>query len=332
VSVLDLASVWEGKSRHDAVTASVALARHVERLGFARYWFAEHHNMPSVASSAPSILIGAVAAATERIRVGSGGVMLPNHPPLVVAEQFGTLEALYPGRIDLGIGRAPGTDQVTAAALRRSVDSLSAEEFPRQLAELLAFFRGAFPEGHPYRSITAVPGAGDGPPIWLLGSSGFSAQLAGILGLPFVFAHHFSGENTVPALALYRERFHPSETMTEPHSMIAVQVVCADDDERAQYLAASAALGFARRAEGRRPAPLPTPDEAAAHEWTGRELASRRKRQNGQAIGSPDAVREVLAHLLEETGADELMVTTPVFDLDERVRSMELVRELFSPA
>jgi luciferase family oxidoreductase group 1 len=328
LSVLDLVNVSEGSSVGAAVHASLELARHAERLGFNRLWFAEHHNMPAVASSAPPVLIAAAAAATRRIRVGSGGVMLPNHPPLVVAEQFGTLEALYPGRIDLGIGRAPGTDPVTAAALRRSEDPLSADDFPQQLGELIAFFRGAFPEGHPYRAITAVPGAGDAPPIWLLGSSDYSAQVAGWLGLPFAFAHHFSPENTLPALRLYRDSFRPSERLSRPYAMVAVQVVCADGDERARWLAAPAALSFARRMQGL-PSRLPTPEEAAAHPWTPFERRVREQRHAGQAIGGPDTVRRILAGLLAQTGADELMVTTAVHDPADRLRSMERVRDLF---
>ncbi len=198
--------------------------------------------MPGIASSAPAVLIGAVAAATTTIRVGSGGgvMMLPNHPPLVVAEQFGTLEALHPGRIDLGLGRAPGTDPNTARALRRSADPLSADDFPQQLGELLAFFGGDFPADHPYAPIVATPGRGNQPAMWLLGSSGYSAQVAGILGLPFAFAHHFSAQNTLPALRLYRERFQPSEVLKEPYALVAASVVGADNDERAEYLAARA--------------------------------------------------------------------------------------------
>ena len=236
LSVLDLAIVGEGSSHAEALAHSVDLARAVERLGYHRHWVAEHHNMPGIASSAPAVLAATLAAETERIRVGSGGVMLPNHVPLVVAEQFGMLEALHPGRIDLGIGRAPGTDGITAAALRRSVEALSDEDFPRQLAELIGFFRGEFPEGHPYNRITAVPGVGDQPEIWLLGSSGYSAQLAGMLGMRFSFAHHFMPRNTDAALELYRSNFRPSDQLSEPYAMVAVAAICADDDERARYL------------------------------------------------------------------------------------------------
>ena len=328
LSVLDLATVWSGRTHTEALRSSVTLAQQAEALGYRRFWLAEHHNMAAVASSAPAVLIAAVAAATTRIRVGSGGVMLPNHPPLVVAEQFGTLEALYPGRIDLGIGRAPGTDPRTAAALRRGPASLGAEEFPQQLGELIAFFHSSFPDGHAYRTITAVPGAGDTPEIWLLGSSGYSAQVAGVLGLPFAFAHHFSPENTVPAMQLYRERFTPSETMPEPRSMVVAQVICADDDEQARTLAEPMALGFARRLLGH-PEPLPTPAETAAHTWTEAEREIGEQRSAGQAIGGPDTVQRVLTDLLARTGADELMVTTAMYDPERRLHSMELVRSLF---
>ena len=213
--MLDLAIVGEGSSHHEALTNSVELAQVVERLGYHRHWVAEHHNIPGIASSSPPVL-GARGREDETLRVGSGGVMLPNHPPLVVAEQFGMLESLYPGRIDLGIGRAPGTDQITASALRRSADPLSDEDFPRQLAELIGFFKGEFSPRDPYRHVKAVPGAGDMPDIWLLGSSGYSAQLAGMLGLPFAFAHHFMPRNTDAAVELYRKHFRPREYLQEP--------------------------------------------------------------------------------------------------------------------
>src|SRR5579864_8950574 len=210
LSVLDLAPVPSGSSARVALRHSMELAQHVEQLGFTRYWVAEHHNMPGIASSAPAVLIAHIAEATSTIRVGSGGVMLPNHAPLVVAEQFGMLEALHPGRIDLGIGRAPGTDPATAAALRRSADALSVEDFPEQLLDLIGFFTGEFPDDHPYRAITAVPALGNMPALWMLGSSGYGAQVAGMLGLPFAFAHHFSADYTQPALKLYRRSFRPS--------------------------------------------------------------------------------------------------------------------------
>ncbi|MGZ4638645.1 MAG: LLM class flavin-dependent oxidoreductase [Actinomycetes bacterium] len=328
LSVLDLAPVVSGRTAADALRATRELARHVESLGFTRFWLAEHHNMPGIASSAPTVVIADVAASTERIRVGSGGVMLPNHPPLVVAEQFGTLAALHPGRIDLGLGRAPGTDPATARALRRSVDALSDDDFPQQLAELIGFFRGSFPEGHPFRTIKAVPGDGEGPPIWLLGSSGFSAQLAGMLGLPFAFAHHFMARNTLPALQLYRRSFQPSAQLPEPYAMVAVQVIAAETDEQAQRLALPAALSFVRLRQND-PIPLPTVEEAAAYPWTAEERAFAMQRQDGQAVGSVETVRRRLAELLAATGADELMVTTMVPDDQARLWSMDRLRELF---
>jgi luciferase family oxidoreductase group 1 len=327
LSVLDLAPVPSGSSASEALAHSIELAKRAEQLGYTRLWVAEHHNMPGIASSAPAVLIAHLASATDRLRVGSGGVMLPNHPPLVVAEQFGMLEALHPGRIDLGIGRAPGTDQVTAAALRRSADALSAEDFPQQLMDLLAFFTGAFPPGHPYAAITAVPGLGNMPAIWLLGSSGYSAQVAGVLGLPFAFAHHFSAENTIPALRLYRETFRPSRSLPEPYALIGVAAICAESDERARWLAGPGILSFVRLRAGR-PGTFPTPEEAAAHTYTSFERAIAEKRLANQVVGGPDTVREGLEGLIAATGADELMITTMVHDHDDRMRSYELIAEV----
>ncbi len=331
LSVLDLAIVGEGSSHAEALASSVDLARTAERLGYHRHWVAEHHNMPGIASSAPAVLAATLAAETERIRVGSGGVMLPNHVPLVVAEQFGMLEALHPGRIDLGIGRAPGTDGITAAALRRSVEALSDEDFPRQLAELIGFFRGEFPDGHPYNHITAVPGVGDMPEIWLLGSSGYSAQLAGMLGMRFSFAHHFMPRNTDAALELYRSHFRPSDQLSEPYAMVAVAAICADDDERARYLSGPARLSMARLRAGR-PTRFPTPEEAAAHEFSPAEEQSISALSGSAMIGGPDTVREKLEAFIERTAADELMITTMVHDHADRIRSYELIADLYDLA
>ncbi len=327
LSVLDLAPVPDGGTAGDALRATIDLARHAERLGYRRFWVAEHHNMPGIASSAPAVLIGHLADATSSIRVGSGGVMLPNHVSLVVAEQFGMLEALHPGRIDLGIGRAPGTDQVTAAALRRSPEGLSEDDFPDQLMDLLGYFTGRWPEGHPFAQITAVPGRGNQPAMWLLGSSGYSAQVAGLLGLPFAFAHHFSPANTLPALSLYRAHFRPSEVLDQPYAMVATAVVCADTDERARFLAGSGALSFLKLRSGR-PGPMPSPEEAAAYPYTGLERAFVEDRQATQIIGAPETVRRGLADLLTATSADELMLTTMVFDPADRLCSFELVADL----
>jgi luciferase family oxidoreductase group 1 len=327
LSVLDLSPVAVGTTSGQALDNTTELARRTEELGYRRFWVAEHHNMPAIASSAPAVLIAHLAAATSTIRVGSGGVMLPNHAPLVVAEQFGTLEALHPGRIDLGIGRAPGTDQLTALALRRTMEGLSAEQFPQELMDLIALFGG----GDAPARITATPGRGDMPAIWLLGSSGYSAQLAGLLGLPFSFAHHFSAANTLPALKLYREQFRPSQWLERPYAMVAVNTICADTDEHAEWLAGPAALSFLRLRTGM-PQPLATPEEAAAYPYTPAEREMAWGRFGQQALGSPDTVRAQLSGLLERTGADELMLTTMVYDISDRIRSFELVAEKVAPS
>ena len=323
LSVLDLAPVAKGAPVGAALAHTTELARRTEELGYQRFWVAEHHNMPAIASSAPAVLIAHLAAATSRIRVGSGGVMLPNHPALVVAEQFGTLEALHPGRIDLGIGRAPGTDQRTALALRRTMAGLSAEAFPDELTDLIGYFTGT--DG----PITANPGRGDMPQLWLLGSSGFSAQLAGLLGLPFSFAHHINPVNTVPALELYRERFQPSPWLDRPLAMVAVNAVCAEDDEHARWLAGPAALTFLKLREGK-PEPMVSPAAAAAYPYTDAEREFAMARLTSQAVGSPETVQRQLNELVARTGADELMLTTMVYDVAERVRSFELVAEKVS--
>ncbi|MGC4805872.1 LLM class flavin-dependent oxidoreductase [Micromonospora sp. DT233] len=321
LSVLDLAPVAANGTVGEALRHTTELARRTEELGYRRFWVAEHHNMPSIASSAPAVLLAHLAAHTSTIRLGSGGVMLPNHAPLVVAEQFGTLEALHPGRIDLGIGRAPGTDQVTALALRRTMEGLSAEGFPRELTDLMNYFSGERPG-----PITATPGRGLQPAVWLLGSSGFSAQLAGLLGLPFSFAHHFSSQHTIPALALYRQHFRPSRFLDEPYAMVAVNAICAETDERAQWLAGPSTLSFLKLRSGR-PEPLVTPEQAAEYPYTPAEREFALARRDGQAMGSPETVRGQLTDLLARTGADELMLTSMVYDVADRVRSYELVAE-----
>jgi luciferase family oxidoreductase group 1 len=331
LSVLDLATVGEGSSHHEALTNSVELARAAERLGYHRHWVAEHHNMPGIASSSPPVLAAALAANTEHIRIGSGGVMLPNHPPLVVAEQFGMLEALYPDRIDLGIGRAPGTDQITASALRRSADPLSDEDFPQALAELIGFFKGEFSPRDPYRHVKAVPGNGDMPAIWLLGSSGYSAQLAGLLGLPFAFAHHFMPHNTDAAMELYRTRFQPSEYLSEPYAIVAAAAIAASDDDRARYLSGPARLSMARLRAGH-PTRFPTPEEAAQHDFTASEEASVSHLAGSAAIGSPETVKAKLDDLAQRTQANEVMITTMVHDHADRVRSYELIAEAYNLA
>ncbi|HEY3810691.1 MAG TPA: LLM class flavin-dependent oxidoreductase [Acidimicrobiales bacterium] len=322
--MLDLCPVPTGVTTGEALRRSIDLARHAEGWGYHRYWVAEHHNMPGIASSAPAVLIGQLAAATATMRVGSGGVMLPNHAPLVVAEQFGMLEALYPGRIDLGIGRAPGTDQVTALALRRSMEAMSAEDFPEQLEALLGFFAGEFRAGHPYRRVRAIPAEGNQPALWLLGSSGYSAQVAGLLGLPFAFAHHFSAANTEPALELYRQTFRPSATLSEPYCLIGVAVVSADDTERAQWLHGSSRLSMLRLRWGQ-PSTLPSPQEAEAFSYGDADRALIASTTDAHVVGDAGTVMAQLTDLAGRTGADELMVTTNTFAHADRLRSYELL-------
>ncbi|MBB3052337.1 luciferase family oxidoreductase group 1 [Prauserella isguenensis] len=324
LSVLDLSPVVSGSDAATSLRNSLDLARHAERLGYRRYWVAEHHNMPGIASSATAVLMGHIADATEHIRVGSGGVMLPNHASLIVAEQFGTLEALHPGRIDLGIGRAPGTDPRTAKALRGHAGP-TANDFPQQLADLVRYF-----DHDEERPVNAVVAEGNRPEFWLLGSSGFSAQLAGQLGLPFSFAHHFSSDNTEPALKLYRESFQPSAVLSEPRVLLGASVLCADTDERAQYLARSQQLNFLSLRKGS-PIPLPSPEEATEYPYTELDRAFIEKNTASAVVGSPETVRERLEQLVAATGADEVIITTMAHDHADRVRSYELVASLTRP-
>ncbi len=322
LSVLDLAPVVEGGSPAEALRASLDLARRVEALGFHRFWVAEHHNMPGIASSAPAVLIAHLAAGTSTLRVGSGGVMLPNHAPLVIAEQFGTLEALHPGRIDLGLGRAPGSDQRTAYALRLSRERMLADNFPDQLQELEAYFDGRV-EG-----IRAIPGEGSKPALWLLGSSGYSAQLAGLLGLPFAFAHHFSPRNTLAAIELYRSRFAPSATRAEPLLMVCAAIICAPTDQEARFLFSSNRVSIRNLRLGT-PSRLPSPEDAAQVMLTAQESAVVDDHCAGYIVGGPETVRAGIDRLLVETGADELMVSTSTFRHTDRVRSYELLAGLY---
>jgi luciferase family oxidoreductase group 1 len=319
-SVLDLVPVSTATTPARALRASVDLAPVIERLGYHRLWVAEHHGMPGIASSAPAVLIAHLAEATTTLRVGSGGVMLPNHAPLVVAEQFGTLAALHPDRIDLGIGRAPGTDQATAYALRRSPD-LSADAFPEDLSQLRAFLDGTYPR------IRAVPAPERPPQVWLLGSSGYSAQLAGVLGLPFAFAHHFSARFTDPALELYRSSFQPADTLTAPYAMVTAAVFAADTDEEARRLAAPQGLSILRLRSGR-PGPLATPEEALAYDYSPQEREAIESFTESHIVGGPDTVRKGLQALLERTRPQELMVSTNIGDPAARRRSYEIVAEL----
>ena len=291
LSVLDLAPVGEGSSPAEALRNSLELVEHVERLGYLRYWVAEHHNMPGIASSAPAVLLAHAASVTSTIRIGSGGVMLPNHAPLVIAEQFGMLEALHPGRVDLGLGRAPGTDQVTALALRRSRERIMADDFPAQVAELLGYFNGTMPDEHPFAHITATPGRGYQPALWLLGSSDYSAQMAGMLGLPFSFAHHFAGGNTDDAVAAYRYAFRPSEVLDAPYVMLGVAAICAETDEHAQWLAGPSKLAMVRLRTGR-PGRYPTPEQAAEYQFTPMEREVAKGWGRFSVVGSPPTVRK----------------------------------------
>ncbi|MGJ4846309.1 LLM class flavin-dependent oxidoreductase [Leifsonia sp. Le1] len=327
LNVLDLANRPYGGTNADAVAGSVRLAQAAEELGYQRFWVAEHHGMPAIASSAPAVLIAGIAAATSRIRVGSGGVMLPNHAPLVVAEQFGTLRALYGDRIDLGIGRAPGTDGATAMALRRSTEGLGVDDFPQQLLDLIGFFTGGMSDANPLHSIIAVPGLGDAPQIWLLGSSGFSAQVAAALGLPFAFAHHFAGDHTEEALDLYRSRFEPSESLREPHTMIAVNVVSDDDPEVVRALSLPGQLSFLRMRMGAKPQPVSI-EEALAYEFSPLEEEFIAARNARQAVGTPQEVKARLEALLASTGADELTIASGAATVDGRIRSLEIVRDV----
>lgn len=325
-SVLDLVPVLKGGSAGDSIKNTVDIARHAEKWGYKRYWMAEHHNNPGIASSATPILIGHVAAHTSTIRVGSGGIMLPNHSSLVVAEQFGTLESMFPKRIDLGLGRAPGTDQLTAKALRRDYRS-DGQDFPEQLAELRAYFQ---PGNQAEKmSVKAIPGLGLQIPIWLLGSSGFSAQLAGLLGLPFSFASHFSPENTLPALALYRNSFQPSDDLVKPYSMVCVNVIAAESDEEAHKLATTLKqyhLNIIRNTRG----PLEPPVDNIDSICNSYEKAYLEQKLARSIIGGPATVKTQLERFLAETQADEIMINSQIYDHQARLRSFEIVADVLN--
>jgi luciferase family oxidoreductase group 1 len=331
LSVLDLSPVSSGSNGAQALHNTLELARLTDRLGYARYWLAEHHNLPSVASSAPEVMIGHVASETSRIRVGAGGIMLPNHAPLRVVETFRVLESLHPGRVDLGIGRAPGTDPVTATVLRRSRDGESADDFPQQFSELLAFSGDGFPEGHPLRSVIAMPSDVGLPPIWLLGSSGYSARAAGEMGLGYAFASHFSPTDPAPAMHAYRESFEPSEDFERPSGILAVSVICAETNEDAEELASSMQLAWVRMRSGT-PSPLPSPREAMDYSYDPAERRLADIYRSMQVIGDPRTVRARIEELAQHTVADEVMVTTNVYDHDERLRSYELLADVFKIA
>jgi luciferase family oxidoreductase group 1 len=325
LSVLDLSPIVAGSSGAVSLRNSIDLAALADRLGFTRYWVAEHHNLASVASSAPEIMIGQIAATTTRIRVGSGGVMLSNHAPLMVAERFKVLEALFPGRIDLGLGRAPGTDPVTSFALRRRQD---ADDFLERFQELILLERRGFPDGHPFRTVHAMPNDVALPPVWLLGSSDYSAQLAAMVGFGFSFAHHFSDHDAQSPMLSYRTGFIPSATLEKPYAILACAAVCADTDAQAEHLATTVDLNWALRARGER-RPLASPEDALAFPYTPADREHVRQRRNRLFVGSPETVRNQLLPLIEATKADEVMVTTMIYDHAARRRSYELLAQVF---
>ena len=321
LSVLDLAPIAEGADAAQSFRNSLALAQHAERLGYRRFWLAEHHGMPGIASAATAVLIGHVAGGTKTIRVGAGGIMLPNHSPLVIAEQFGTLEALYPGRIDLGLGRAPGSDQATARALRRNLSS-DPDEFPRDVVELMDFL-----SDEPRQAVRAVPGRGAKVPLWILGSSLFGAQLAAMLGLPYAFASHFAPAQMMEAIAVYRAGFKPSAQLARPYVMLGFNVVAADTDAEAALLATSLQQAFVNLRSGR-PSKLPAPRPGYLESLGPAEHALLASVLSSSAIGSPDTVRRGLAAFVERTQADELMVTSQIHDPAARQRSYEITAQV----
>jgi luciferase family oxidoreductase group 1 len=322
-SVLDLAPIVQGSDASAAFRHSLDLARHAERWGYRRFWLAEHHNMTGIASAATSVVMAHVAAGTSTIRVGAGGIMLPNHAPLLIAEQFGTLAALHPGRIDLGLGRAPGSDPLTSRALRRS--PAAAESFPADVAELIGYFRPA----EPGQAVRAVPGAGLDVPVWILGSSLFGAQLAAAMGLPFAFASHFAPGMLMQALDIYRETFRPSERLERPYAMMGVNVIAAETDDEARLLFTSLQQAFVNLRRGR-PGPLPPPVADFEAQLNPMERAMISDALACTAVGSPDTVRDGLRSLVEETGVDELMIAGQIFDHAARLRSFQIAAEALS--
>jgi luciferase family oxidoreductase group 1 len=328
LSILDLSVVTTGTRPSAALRNSIDLARHADSLGYVRYWLAEHHNLSSVASPAPDIMIGQIAAVTKHIRVGSGGVMLPNHAPLMVAERFKMLEALFPGRIDLGLGRAPGTDQVTAHALRRKLDVREGDDFLERLHELTLWETRDFPPGHPYNNVIAMPDDVPLPPIWLLGSSDYSSELAAQVGMGFAFAHHFASHDAVDALTHYRSRFKPSAWRAKPHGILAVAAVVAETDAEAERLASSMDLNRLRRDRGQY-APLPSIEEALAYPYSDAERVSIARNRSKLFVGSPATVLQMLQPMIASSQADELMVITAVYDHEARKRSYGLLADAF---
>ncbi len=321
LSILDLAPVPEGSDVSQSLANTIDLARHAERLGYGRYWLAEHHNMPGIASAATSVVIGAVAGATRSIRVGAGGVMLPNHAPLVIAEQFGTLAALYPGRIDLGLGRAPGTDQLTARALRRTLQG-DVDAFPQDVRELMNWFAPATPG----QRIIANPGEGQKVPVWILGSSTYGAQLAAHMGLPYAFASHFAPSEMMRAIDIYRQTFRPSEHLEKPYVMLGYNVFAAETDAAARLLFTSVQQAFVNLRTGT-PGKLPPPVEGYYERLDGAARGMIDAALACSAVGSVETVRGAIKAFAERTGADELMVTSQIWDPAARIRSIELLAE-----
>ncbi|MEP7032043.1 MAG: LLM class flavin-dependent oxidoreductase [Pseudolabrys sp.] len=328
LSILDLSPVSAGSSGAQALRNSLDLARHADTLGFTRYWVAEHHNLPAIASSAPDIMIGQIAAVTKNMRIGSGGVMLPNHAPLMVAERFKVLEALFPGRIDLGLGRAPGTDPATSYMLRNRQGISEQDDFLERFNELMALESRKFPAGHPFNNVHAMPSDVALPPIFLLGSSDYSAQLAGQIGAAFAFAHHFATFPADEAMRLYRENFKPSPSHDQPLAILGTHVVCAETDEKADKLALTVDLNIVRRAKGEY-LPLASPEDAAKYDYTPVDRGRIAQNRTKVSVGSPETVMAKLKPLIEATKADEVMVTTMIFDHEARKRSYELLARAF---
>jgi luciferase family oxidoreductase group 1 len=323
LSVLDLSPITQGSDAAHSFKNTLDLARHAERWGYRRFWLAEHHGMPGIASAATSVLIGYVAGGTSTIRVGAGGIMLPNHSPLQIAEQFGTLESLYPGRIDLGLGRAPGSDQRTAQALRRNLDS-DPDEFPRDLQELADYFSDS-----PRQAVRAVPGTGLKVPLWILGSSLFGAQVAAAFGLPYAFASHFAPAQMMAAISVYRSEFRPSQTLAKPHVMLGFNVFGADSLTEAKFRATSMQQAFVNARSGR-PSQLPPPVEGYIEHLGPQERAILDQVLSCASIGTPETVRADLRNFVKQTGADELMITSQIFDHSARLRSFEIAAEAFA--
>ncbi|MBB3810684.1 luciferase family oxidoreductase group 1 [Pseudochelatococcus contaminans] len=318
LSILDLVRVTQQSDARTALNNARDVARHAERWGYNRIWIAEHHNMAGIASAATSLVIGHIAEGTSRIRVGAGGIMLPNHAPYVIAEQFGTLARLYPGRIDLGLGRAPGTDQLTLRALRRAPEA--SDQFPQDVLELQAWFAPAGPD----QRIVAVPAAGTEVPLWILGSSAFGAALAGELGLPYAFASHFAPEHLLQALAIYRSRFKPSEQLEKPYAMVGVNIIAAETDAEARRLATTQQMSFADLVTGQRELSKPPIDDIETY-WSGAQKDHARRMLARSIVGSPATIRDGIEALVTETGADELIIVSDVFDHAARLRSLELI-------